>query len=325
MTLRFSPAYCLTNIEGFQFPKCRPDTNEILIPHPDRPTEGWYINMYSSRGTRGLYLVGWEIGTWPSTRPHPKSLTRGKGKSSVRDTVEALTSSRCMQMAIVASIDTPSSQCIALVWQAEAFTQCCFNVGPPSSTLLQHWNNIGWMSFVCCVETSARASCMTQVSLFINRAVCHSEGGKVSLRTTSKICICTQQTRYIKTMLIQCWTSVEDAGPTVKHHCFYVSCLLGRPAGARTQCVGVRIVQRLRRCGVLVSTSGSHHGPRDRKWHWCAGAMLGMATSGVEIYRVPLWTRSEDAGPTLAPHLKHCRVSGVDVFASTMLSKARTQ
>ena len=29
-----------------------------------------------------------------------------------------------------------------------AFTQCCFNVGPPSSTLAQHWNSIGWMSHV---------------------------------------------------------------------------------------------------------------------------------------------------------------------------------
>ena len=25
------------------------------------------------------------------------------------------------------------------------FTQCCFNAGPPSSTLAQHWNSIGWM------------------------------------------------------------------------------------------------------------------------------------------------------------------------------------
>ena len=30
----------------------------------------------------------------------------------------------------------------------EAFTQCCFNVGPPSSTLAQHWNSIGWMPLV---------------------------------------------------------------------------------------------------------------------------------------------------------------------------------
>ena len=31
-------------------------------------------------------------------------------------------------------------------------TQCCFNVGTPSSTLAQHWNSIGWMPRVCCVS-----------------------------------------------------------------------------------------------------------------------------------------------------------------------------
>ena len=31
------------------------------------------------------------------------------------------------------------------------FTLCCFNVGPPSSTLAQHWNTIGWMPLVCWV------------------------------------------------------------------------------------------------------------------------------------------------------------------------------
>ena len=30
-----------------------------------------------------------------------------------------------------------------------AFIQSCFNVGPPSSTLAQYWNSIGWMSRVC--------------------------------------------------------------------------------------------------------------------------------------------------------------------------------
>ena len=32
----------------------------------------------------------------------------------------------------------------------EAFTQCCFNVGPASKTVGQHWNSIGWMPRVCC-------------------------------------------------------------------------------------------------------------------------------------------------------------------------------
>ena len=29
------------------------------------------------------------------------------------------------------------------------FTRCCFNVGPASKTVAQHWNSIGWMSSVC--------------------------------------------------------------------------------------------------------------------------------------------------------------------------------
>ena len=36
-----------------------------------------------------------------------------------------------------------------------------------------------------------------------------------------------QQARYIETMLFQCWASIEDVGPTLKQHCFSVSCLLG--------------------------------------------------------------------------------------------------
>ena len=32
--------------------------------------------------------------------------------------------------------------------------------------------------------------------------------------------------KYNKTMMLQCWASVEDGGPTIKHHCFNVSCLL---------------------------------------------------------------------------------------------------
>ena len=32
----------------------------------------------------------------------------------------------------------------------ETSTQCWSNVGPPSTTLAQHWFNIGWMSRVRC-------------------------------------------------------------------------------------------------------------------------------------------------------------------------------
>ena len=31
------------------------------------------------------------------------------------------------------------------------FAQCCFNVGPATKTVGQHWNNIGWMIRACWV------------------------------------------------------------------------------------------------------------------------------------------------------------------------------
>ena len=37
----------------------------------------------------------------------------------------------------------------------------------------------------------------------------------------------TQQKRGIHPMLYQCWTSVEDGGPTLKEHWVNTSCLLG--------------------------------------------------------------------------------------------------
>ena len=39
--------------------------------------------------------------------------------------------------------------------------------------------------------------------------------------------IISQQTRVVEQMLVECWPSVEDDGPTVNQHWFNVSCLLG--------------------------------------------------------------------------------------------------
>ena len=36
-----------------------------------------------------------------------------------------------------------------------------------------------------------------------------------------------QQTRHIETILVDCWASAADSGPTLNQHCFNVSCLLG--------------------------------------------------------------------------------------------------
>ena len=40
------------------------------------------------------------------------------------------------------------------VFNPMAVTQCCFNIGPASKTLGQHWNSIGWMPRVCAKYTA---------------------------------------------------------------------------------------------------------------------------------------------------------------------------
>ena len=40
-------------------------------------------------------------------------------------------------------------------------------------------------------------------------------------------CTPSQQTRYIETIIFCCWPNVFDAGPTSRQHCFNVLCLLG--------------------------------------------------------------------------------------------------
>ena len=44
-----------------------------------------------------------------------------------------------------------------------------------------------------------------------------------------------QQTRRIETMLVLCWASVADGGPTLSQECFNVSCLLGDYFTERTR------------------------------------------------------------------------------------------
>ena len=39
--------------------------------------------------------------------------------------------------------------------------------------------------------------------------------------------IITQQARVTNPLMVQCWSSFYDAGPTLTHQCVNVSCLLG--------------------------------------------------------------------------------------------------
>ena len=74
-----------------------------------------------------------------------------------------------------------------------------------------------------------------------------------TVRTVYETRRVTQQTRHVETMMFQYWASVADIGPTLKHPCLNVSCLLGTQQ-TQNMCTApiqrwpnVRAVQRLRR------------------------------------------------------------------------------
>ena len=71
-----------------------------------------------------------------------------------------------------------------------AFNQCRFNVDPQSSTPTRHWNSIGWLY---------------RVSWLLHYA---------GVALTSR-CRKHQITQNIGPMLLFCWTTVCDAGPTL--------------------------------------------------------------------------------------------------------------
>ena len=87
----------------------------------------------------------------------------------------------------------------------ETFTQCRYNVVLSSTTLAQHCTNIGWTSRVCW-----------------HIAACY-HGYESTLYLNGVI----RESRNVEPMVVWCWISVTDGGPTSTQHCFNVSCLLG--------------------------------------------------------------------------------------------------
>ena len=53
----------------------------------------------------------------------------------------------------------------------------------------------------------------------------------------------TQQTRYIKPMLAQCWSTVYDGGSTLSQHWFNVSCLMGNMPWWPIECLVIKAPQ----------------------------------------------------------------------------------
>ena len=95
----------------------------------------------------------------------------------------------------------------------EAMTQCCFNVGPPSSTSAQHENKTGLLRQVSWDPTAILfAWYLTE------------------FQKTSQSPGYTQQAGgwpNTGSMLAQCWAIITDVGPTLSQHCFVsVHCFL---------------------------------------------------------------------------------------------------
>ena len=89
--------------------------------------------------------------------------------------------------------------------QTQPLFQCRINTGPPSTTLAQRWSNIVPMAPVCCVNSLLEHFAAVAFNF--------------SQQTSSS-----QQTRDIKPMLNQWWSTVYDADPTLIQHWANVSC-----------------------------------------------------------------------------------------------------
>ena len=73
----------------------------------------------------------------------------------------------------------------------------------------------------------------------------------------------TQQTRHIDLMLVQCWASVVDGGPTLAQHWIDVSCLLGRPSFLNTLKEVIKISLSLLKTSLGVRTPTADCSQRD--------------------------------------------------------------
>ena len=71
---------------------------------------------------------------------------------------------------------------------------------------------------------------LAQFSLYVHKGGLKPDSFHLYLHGTLTLCwfiIHVQQTRHVETIMVLCWASVADVGPTLKHHCFNVSRLLG--------------------------------------------------------------------------------------------------
>ena len=84
-----------------------------------------------------------------------------------------------------------------------------------------------WLYLSVILPTSNTCQTM-EFMLFLNL---HSRATPSGILLPQLIKPTIQQTRYTESMLFQRWPNVFDAGPTLKHYCLNVSCLLGLARG----------------------------------------------------------------------------------------------
>ena len=112
-----------------------------------------------------------------------------------------------------------------------AFTLCCFNVGPPSSTLAQHWNSIGWMPRVCCDGYRELSHYMHYVIICDKQRVNSPPPPPLSCGTVMSLRYRLRESRpevNLQEMLNQFWFNVgpalhSDRGPTLNRYWVNIS------------------------------------------------------------------------------------------------------
>ena len=110
----------------------------------------------------------------------------------------------------------------------EALNQCCFNVGPPSTTLTQHSNNIGSMPRICLDYTC---------NLFFNANVF----SRYSNLLWSYRCGCMRgRGRWWIDVLVFLSRSLSDCSPCVSPHCLLAIWALTERRTGAVACVKVK-------------------------------------------------------------------------------------
>ena len=113
-----------------------------------------------------------------------------------------------------------------------------------------------------------------------------------------------QQTRYVDSMLLQCWPTVYDVGPILSQHCVNESCLLG----CCVCCLHVRQDQKIFPSPHFTNSydpaiiEGKWFDNLVIAWTPACDCKKSQRTQDVESMLVYRWSTVCDAGPTVNKH-----------------------